>query len=200
MARVAGDAVPEHDRVQVVAALIGCQRAREPHGAEDRRAKAPPGAAEFIAQEAVVEARVVRDEEPALDAGFDGVRDRLEGRRIGDHRVGDARELLDGVRDANARIHERRILLDDDAVLDEDDADLHDAVARRVPARGLEVHAGDPACEGAFSCGHRPASGADRRGPAGGRGTGPRNGGSGGSRRNRSSRSGSARCGRRPGR
>ena len=150
----------EHDRIEVVAALTGCQRAREPHGAEDRRAETPPGAAEFIAQEAVVEARVVRDEEPALDARLDRIRDRLEGRRVGNHRLGDAGELLDGVRDAYARIDQRRILLDDCAVLDEDDADLHDAVARRMPARRLEVHAGDPPASGAFSCGHRPASGA----------------------------------------
>ena len=40
----------------------------------------------------------------------------------------------------------------------QDDAGLHDPVARGVAAGGLEVHAGDPACEGRVSRGHRPAS------------------------------------------
>jgi hypothetical protein len=43
--------------------------------------------------------------------------------------------------DANAWIHERRILLDDD-VLDDDDADL--ARSRAVARLWSEVHAGDP--------------------------------------------------------
>ena len=68
MARLAVDAVAAHHRVEVVAAVVGRQRAREPHGAQDRRAEAQPGAAELAAQESVVEAHVVRDEEPPLEA------------------------------------------------------------------------------------------------------------------------------------
>ena len=98
------------------------------------------------------------DEEPAGKARLDLVGDRLEWRRVGDHRLRDARELLDGVRNACARIHERRVFLDDLAVLEQDDSRLDDPVARRMPARGFEIDAGDAACERLLSPGHRPAS------------------------------------------
>ena len=188
VARRAVDAVPGHHRVQVVAALAGRQRAGKAHRAQHGRAQSPPEPPEFAAQEAVVEARVVRDEQAPLEARGDVLHDRGEGRRVGDHGFRDAGELLDGVRDPHAGVHERRPLLDDLAVLEEDDARLHDPVAPGVPARGLEVHAGDAACERALSRGHRPASAAARRGRAAGRGTRPRNAGTCGSLRGRSSR------------
>ena len=158
VARRAGDAVPVHHGIQAVAAFRRRERAREPHRAEHGRAKTPLEAPELAAQEAVVEARVVRDEEPALDPGRDVVGDRLERRRVRDHVLGDAGELLDGIRDAGAGIDQRRVLLDDLAVLEQHDAGLDHPVARRVPARGLEIHAGDPACERVLSRAHRPAS------------------------------------------
>ena len=188
VARSAGDSMAVHHGIEAVAALVGRQRAREAHRAQHRRAKAPLEASELAAQETVVEARVVRDEQPALDPRGDVVGDGREWRRVRDHGLGDAGELLDGVRDPRARIHERRVFLDHDAVLEQDDARLDDPVARGMTARGLEVHAGDPACECAFSRGHRPASGAGRTGRAGGRGTRPRHVGNGGSRRGRRSR------------
>ena len=158
MAGIAGDAVALHHRVQAVAALIGRQRARQPDRAEHRRAEAPLDAPEFAPQKTVVKARVVGDEEPAGKARLDFVGDRLEWRRVGDHRLRDSREVLDGVRNSHARIHQRRVFLDDLAVLEQDDSRLDDPVARRMPARGFEIDAGNAACERLLSPGHRPAS------------------------------------------
>ena len=159
MARIAGDAVAPHHRIEIVAPLLRRQRAREAHGAEHRRAEAPAEPPEFVAQESVVEARVVRDEEAAGETGLDGFSATAS--------KGGASATMASVMpvncwmaygNAHARIDERRVFLDHFAVLHEHDAGFDDPVARGMTARGLEVHAGDPACEGLFSRGHRPAS------------------------------------------
>ncbi len=58
-----------HQRVEVVARVLRIERARQLHGAQHRRGKRHAEPTELRAQEAVIEARVVRDEQPALRAG-----------------------------------------------------------------------------------------------------------------------------------
>jgi hypothetical protein len=61
MPRTALDAVARDQAVEVVARMLGVQAPRELHGTERLRAEGVPGALEFVLQETVVEARVVRD-------------------------------------------------------------------------------------------------------------------------------------------
>jgi hypothetical protein len=90
--------------VEAVAAVVGEQPARQLDGAQHLRPHVEPGAAEGGAQVAVVEARVVGDEEAAVEAVEDLVGDVGEARRVGDHVVVDAGEALDGGRGCATRV------------------------------------------------------------------------------------------------
>ncbi len=95
--------------VEAVAAVVGEEPARQLDGAQHLRAL-EPGAAEGGAQVAVIEARVVGDEEAAVEAVEDFVGDVREAQHVGDHVVVDAGEALDGLGDARLRSHQRRPL------------------------------------------------------------------------------------------
>ncbi len=130
--------------VEAVAAMIGKQPARQLDGAQHLRPDVEPGAAQGGPQVAVVEARVVGDEEAAIEAVEDRVGDLGKGWRMGHHVVVDAGEALDVVGDARLGAHQRRPLAH--AVLvDLDDADLGDGFALGRAAGGLDVHEGEAA-------------------------------------------------------
>src|SRR6185503_6506179 len=65
VARRAADAVPLDEAIEAVAPVLRVEAPRELDRAERARVKAQPGALEFVAQESVVEARVVGDEHAA---------------------------------------------------------------------------------------------------------------------------------------
>ena len=75
--------------------VLGIQGAGELDGAQHARLEIHAEALELVLQEAVVEARIVGDEEAALDAGEDFFGDVGEARRAAHHVVGDADEALD---------------------------------------------------------------------------------------------------------
>ena len=66
----------------------GIQPARQAHGAQRLRQELEAGALELAAQEAVVEARVVRDEDPAGEALVELAGELCEARRARDHLAG----------------------------------------------------------------------------------------------------------------
>ena len=80
----------------------------ELHGAERRRRRpVEPAALEGLAQDARVKARVVRDQDPALEQ-LPHVLEDLQGRRSGvDHRLRDAGEALDPAHQGPFRPHQR---------------------------------------------------------------------------------------------
>jgi hypothetical protein len=130
--------------VQVVPRMLRKQLARQLHGTQHRGAKIMAGALEFVLQEAVVEARVVGDEQAAFEALQDLFGDIREGRRIGHHRIRDAGQVLDEGGNRRARIDQAGPFAH--AVrIDLDNADLGDAVRRRRGAGGFEVDKGQGA-------------------------------------------------------
>ena len=141
--RGALESVPGDDRVEVVARLLRVEVARQAHRAGKRRRERPPEPPQFGAHETVVEAGVVGDEAPTGEPRLDLVGDGRERRRIGDHLVADAGQLLDGGRDAAAGVHEAAPLPLDLACPHADDGDLGDAVPSGMSAGGLDVDAGD---------------------------------------------------------
>jgi hypothetical protein len=116
-----------------------------------------PRALEFVLQEAVVEARVVGDEQATRESRQDLFGDILEGRRIGHHRIADAGQALDEGRNRRPGLtrvdHSRTPFL-----VDFDDADFGDAVGRRRGPGGFEVDEGKGA--GRTWCAQGGAAGA----------------------------------------
>jgi hypothetical protein len=104
-------------------------------------------AAELVAQEAVVEARVMGHEQAAFEPGHHIGSKLREGRRVCDHVVGDPGELLDLSRHAAPGVHERVPLLHDPAALDQHDAHLDDTVVDRAATGRFQVDAGERAVE-----------------------------------------------------
>jgi hypothetical protein len=153
VARAAGDVVARDQAVEVVARLGRIQPARQAHRAQRLGAEFVAGAAQLAAQEAVVEARVVGDEDAPLQALEQLRRDVVEARRGGDHLVGDAGEHLDGAGDRAAGIDQRRPLGDAAGSLDGEHRDFGDAVARRVGAGGLQVDDRQRRVQQAHHCG-----------------------------------------------
>ena len=118
VARAAFDVVARDQAVEVVVRLAGIQAARQAHRAQRLRRELEAGAVELAAQEAVVEARVVRDEDAPLQALEQLPGEVVEARRRGDHLVGDAGEHLDGAGMRAAGIDQRRPLGDDAGAFD----------------------------------------------------------------------------------
>ncbi len=131
---------PLHEAVQVVVLLPRVERPGQPDGAQTRGREGPVQPLKFVADEAVVEARVVRDEHAAVQQRPDLVPDLGEGRRPGHVRVRDPRQPLDHRRDAALRIHECRVRPHDRPGFHPHDPDLDDAVERGAAARRLHVH------------------------------------------------------------
>ena len=142
VAATGGEAVAGDQRVEVVAVVLRVEQARELDGAQHRRAKDDAEALELVLQEAIVETRVVGDEQAAFQPAQDLAGERRERRRVGDHRVADAGQLLDEGRDAGFRIDQLLPFADRAVGSDGDDADLGDAVGGRRGAGGFEVDEG----------------------------------------------------------
>jgi len=143
VARVGDQAVAFDQRIQAVPRIFRIEAARQLHRAQHPGPERDAGAPEFAFQEAVVEARVVRDEQPALEPAPRFVGNRREGRGVGDHRVADAGQLLDEGRNRHARRDQLLPLADAAVRVDLDDADFRDAVDGGSGAGGFEVDEGE---------------------------------------------------------
>ena len=135
-------AVAFDQAVQVVTVEFRIERPGKLDGTQHRRAEFQPGAAEFVLEKTVVETCVVGDEQAPVQAlqGLGG--NRLEGRRVGDHLIADAGELLDEGRDARAGIDQLLPFAHLTVRIDLDNPDLGDAVGRRGGAGGFEIDKG----------------------------------------------------------
>src|SRR5207247_739567 len=80
----AGEPVALDQAVQVVARMPGIEPPRELHGAQRLRQVLQAGALELAPQEAVIEARVVRDEQAAVEPLVELGGERGEARRGGE--------------------------------------------------------------------------------------------------------------------
>ena len=100
----------------------------------------PPLPCREVLEEADVERRVVRHQHAALRELQERGQRRLDGRRVGDHRVGDAGQDRDERRDLGVRVHQGLELAEDLAAAHLDRTDLGDHRAGLGrPAGGLEV-------------------------------------------------------------
>ena len=135
----AGEPVVLDEAVEVVARMLGIEPTRELHGAQRLRQVLQAGALELAPQEAVIEARVVRDEQAAVEPLVELGGERGETRRGGDHLVADAGERLDAGLDAGFGVDQRRPLGGELEAVHLQYRDLGDAIAGRVRAGGLEV-------------------------------------------------------------
>jgi len=138
--------------VEVVARMLGIEAPRELHRAERARAIRLPRALELLLEEAVVEARVVRDQHAPGEPRAELHGERTEPRRARDHVVGDAGERLDRRGDGGLRVDQRGPLTGDLAAVHLDHGDLGDAVVHRVRAGGLQVDDRQRRVEKAHSC------------------------------------------------
>ena len=163
-ARIAQCAMPIADRqrmaldqgIEIMAPILGVEPARKLHRTKHPSGEGAPEAAELVLEKAVVEARVVRDEDAALDPAGDFVGNLAEGGRAGDHCAGDPGQALYLRGNAAFRIDQRAPLAHPRAVVDADDADLGDAILRGDRAGGFEIDEGDGRGE------HRVAGRLDR--------------------------------------
>jgi hypothetical protein len=136
--RLAVDAVARDHAVEVVT-LAGIEPAREAYAAECACPEAQSGALKLMPHESVVEAGVVRDEDPSRQASRQLAGQVREARRVGDHLARDAGERLDLGRDRGARVDERRPAGSNLETVDFEHRDLGDAVDRRPGTGGLDV-------------------------------------------------------------
>jgi hypothetical protein len=157
MARADLQAMALDQAVEVVPRVLREQLARKLDSAKHRSAKVEPGALEFILQKAVVEARVVGNEQSAFQARQNLACHLREGGRAGNHCTGDPGQAFNEGRDRNPWIdqggpfaHTVRVNFDD--------ADFGDAVGRCRCPGGFEVD------EGKWRKGHK--AGRWRRGAA----------------------------------
>lgn len=139
-----GQAVARNEVVKPMVAVFREQSPRQLDRAQHLRPDVEPGATKGRAQVAMVEACVVRDEEPSIQAVEDFVGHFGEGGRIGHHVIVDAGQALDVIRDARGWTNQRRPLAH--AVLvDLDDADLGDRRALCGAAIGFDIDEGKAA-------------------------------------------------------
>src|SRR5258708_7868905 len=110
VAGAAIDAMALDQAVEVMPPLLRVEAARKAHGATCFCVEPLARALEFVAQEAVVEARVVRDEYAPAEALEQLVGERGEPGRARHHVVGDAGERLDRPRNGGLGIDQRRPL------------------------------------------------------------------------------------------
>ncbi len=126
-------------RIELVTTFRRINRARQLYGAEHVRREAHAEALELALQKAVIEMRVVRDEQPAVHSLEQARRQFCEGRRVAHHVVGDVRQLLDEQRNRHTRIDER-CPLRHPGWPDFDDANLRDPVHAERAASRFEIH------------------------------------------------------------
>lgn len=146
VAVVGDEAVARDEAVEVVLGVLGEERTRQAHGAQHVGLEPRPQSFEFLAHEAVVEARVVGHEQSSFQPGFQLVGHGLEAGGVRHHVVADAGHALDELGDAALRVDQGAPAADLVA-LDLDDADFGDAVVLRVGAGGFQVDEGDAGWE-----------------------------------------------------
>lgn len=139
MAMVADQAMALDHAVQVVARMLRKQLARQLHRAQDLRLVAHADAAELAAQEAVVEARIVGNQDLAFEPAAQRTGQLRKRGRAFHHGIGDAGQLLDIGGNGPAGIDQRAPFADEFPAIDLHQPDLGDAVERRGSAGGLEV-------------------------------------------------------------
>src|SRR5215831_12056797 len=127
---------------QLAVGYLGITKHRpsQRRGVENR--ERGPGKAAVVArrgEKTNVEGRVVRGQHAAASEGEETRQHRADRRRLADHRIGDAGEGGDVLRDRAARVHERGELRARPAITDPDRGELGDAGLLRQPARGLHV-------------------------------------------------------------
>ena len=144
MAALDFDAKVVADGVEIAAREIGQEFAREPHGADARALQQQPsGALDFSRDERPIEARVVGDEDAALQRCEQRLGDGFERRRVAHHPGVDPRESGDERRDRDAGVHER---VEHDGSVEQGHGDLHNAVAaERADAGRFDVDDGPAA-------------------------------------------------------
>ncbi len=126
-----GERMARHDGIEAMSLRVGIEPARELHRAQRAGRKRPAQARKFMLQESVIEARVVRDEDTAIDPGLDGRRDGGKRRRVLHHR-------LAGIAQRAPFAHPRRSAAR--IRIHADDPDFGDAIGGGPHTRGLEVH------------------------------------------------------------
>src|SRR5712692_3313204 len=136
--RPAPDAVALDQAVEVMA-QAGIQAPRELDAAQGPGVELEARAVEFAAQEAVVEARVVRHEYPACEPLVELPGELAEARRARHHLARDPGERLDLRRNRIAGIHQGRPFRRDLEAVHLENRDLGDAVDGRPRAGRLEV-------------------------------------------------------------
>ena len=135
--------------VEIVPLGVRKHPARQLDGAQHARAEAAVEARERVLQKAVVEARVVRDEQRAGGARGDLVRDGVERRGVAHHRVGDAGQRLNGAGNRHARDSRASTIRDTSGAPPAGSAvtrtmpDLGDRIAVGRGSRRLEVDEGE---------------------------------------------------------
>ena len=135
--------VARDHRIEAVPDSLRIQPPRKPHRAQHVRGEGDLHAPELVLDEAVVEARVVRDEQVAFQARANFGGELRECGRSSHHRIRDPRERLDFLGNRAAGVHERGPLFGELALLHAHDPDLGDPIAGRRRPRGLEVDEGD---------------------------------------------------------
>jgi hypothetical protein len=98
-----------------------------------------------VPQEAVIETRVVRDEDAVFKQVMQFVGDVHETRRASEIGVGNAGEVFDERRNGNVRVDQCLPFALAAVRLDQHDADLDDAVHARVRAGGFKIDKGEGA-------------------------------------------------------
>src|SRR5437867_8852632 len=137
-------------RIEIVRAGVRVEAPRELDRAENLRRKRAPEAGELVLEKAVVEARIVGDEDGASDLGGNVVGYLAEGRRRGHHGVADAGERLDCRWNAAFRVDQAAPLADPRSVVDAHDPDFGHAIGAGGCAGRFEIDEGDGRGEHGF--------------------------------------------------
>ena len=147
MARGARQVVIGDQRVEIVPRELRIEAPRQLHRAREARVEGAPEARELPPHEAVVEARVVRDEQAPLEPARELVRHVRKARRALERRGVDAGQVLYGGRQARAGVDQRRPGFLVALAVREHDPELHDPVIQRMPTRRLDIDERERAIE-----------------------------------------------------
>ena len=127
--------------VEVVPRGAGEQAPRQLDRAQHLGGERLAQPSEFVLQKTVVEARVVGNEDAARDPARNLAGDAGKRRCVGNHRIGDSGERLNGGRDAALGI-DQAAPLGSTAAVDPDDTDFGHPVAAGGYAGGFQVYEG----------------------------------------------------------
>ena len=129
--------------IEIVLRILGIKPARQPYRAEDVGGEWRLHTTKGVFDKSIVKARVMRHEQTTFESCQHLAGQSFKGRCIRHHRVRDARKCLNFHRDGALRIHQTLPLFDDDAVIDQHDADFGNAVACRGDTGCFQINDGD---------------------------------------------------------